>query len=169
MKSHLHSVDGYTGVAVGVLTDIHRFLGTNSREAARDHEQLLSLIKHRGLGFLTLTLPAVGKIFDRSLQTGILPLLCEPGFGKQGKVSNLPAFMRTVWSMVFDENGLVLDKPSITAIACLRQLFYCFKKARLDCDPERITSVLDDFKRVDEALPTPDLDWSDPVGVSWSF
>lgn len=165
MKSQVHLVDGYTGVAMAVLTDIQGFLGTNSLEAARDNERLLSLIKHRGLGFLTLTLPAVGKLFDRALATGCLPALDHPGFGRSGKGSVLPRFLGSVWSQVFSEDGSVLESPSIIAIASLRQLFYCFKKARLDCDPERITSVLNDFKRVDEALPEADYDWSDPLGV----
>lgn len=165
MKSQVHLVDGYTGVALAVLQDIQGFLGTNSLEAARDNERLLSLIKHRGLGFLTLTLPAVGKLFDRALSEGCLSLLHHPGFGRENKVSVLPRFLGSVWSQVFHEDGSVLERPSINAIACLRQFFYCFKKARLDCDPERITRVLSDFKRVDEALPKADYDWSDPHGV----
>lgn len=166
MKSHVHLVDGYTGVAVGILQDANRFLGTNSREADRDNDRLLSLIKHRGLGFLTLTLPAVGKIFDRALCTGRLPLISEPGFGKEGKGSILPRFLGSMWMRVFDSDGYVLVEPCITAIACLRQIFYCFKKARLTCDPERITSVLNDFKRVDKELPKSSRNWLDPRGFN---
>lgn len=165
MKSQVQLIGGYTGVAVGILKDVNSYLGTNSLEAGRDNDQLLSLIENRGLGFLTLTLPAVGKIFDRALSTGRLPLIAEPGFGRASKRSILPRFLGSIWMRIFDSDGYVLADPCNIAVACLRQIFYCFKKARLTCDPERITSVLDDFKRVDKALPGPDLDWSDPVGI----
>lgn len=152
---------GFQKLAMSVLRDVHSLIPTTDLEADRDIERLHSLVENRGLGFLTLTLPEAGKRFDRSLADGRLSLLALPGFTPiGGKVSNIiPRFLQGIWLRVFDEQGLLRGEPCIASIAGLRQFFNCFKKARMECDPERITESLSDFYTVDASLRTPTLDW----------
>ncbi|UJQ85965.1 MAG: putative replicase protein [Boldovirus faecadaptatum] len=156
-----HATQGFKELSVCLLRDVHSFVPTTDQEVEKDISRLLSLVENRGIGFLTLTLPEAGKRFDRSLAEGRLTPLCLPGFRPiGGHVSPvIPAFLQGIWMRVFDEAGLLREDPCIPSIAALRQFFNCFKKARLDCDPNRITATLDDFYRVDASLRHPSLDW----------
>jgi hypothetical protein len=163
MKSLTLNSGGFQGVALAVLSDIQCFLGTPDLEAERDNAKLRSLIEHRGLGYLTLDLPELGKIFDQALASSALPRVLTPGFGARIPGSILPRFLGTMWIAVFDTDGRLRENPCIATIACFRQFFYCLKKARLACDPQRVTEVYDDFKKVDVGLRGPLLNWSDPT------
>lgn len=164
MKSRTSTDEGFIGLSLTLFTEIQGFLGISSREASRDYERFRSLVENRGVSYLTLDLPAMGKIFDRALAEGRLPNLSEPGFGSKKKGTVLPVFLQEMWSRVFDSGGLLLVEPDVATIACFRQFFYCFKKARLPCDPNRVTEAFDDFLRVDEDLRVSSLDWDDPLG-----
>lgn len=156
-------VGGIQGVALCVLADVQCLLGYDDQESARDYERFRSLVETRGLAWLTLDLPELGKIFDRSLSEGALPKLSIPGFGKLRKGTTLPLLFGELWLAVFDEGGQLREEPCIATIACLRQIFFCLKKARLDCDPSRIAAVFDEFKLVDQELREPSLNWDDPT------
>lgn len=159
--SNRHATQGFRELAVAVLKDIHQLVPTSDCEVVRDIERLNSLVENRGIGYLTLTLPAAGKIFDRSLAEGRLQRLALPGFAPiGGHVSAIiPAFLQGLWLRVFDKHGLLCEEPCIQAIAGLRQFFFCFKKARFECDPVRVKETLTDFYKVDESLRTPTLNW----------
>lgn len=72
MKSNARLDVGFQGVVFAVLTDCQHYLSLNHTEVARDNERLHSLLKHRGIAFATLDLPAMGKIFDQAIDRGLL-------------------------------------------------------------------------------------------------
>ena len=159
--SKCHDIAGYKELTASLLADLHGFLPTSDREAARDIASALSLIEHRGLGWLTLSLPEAGKIFDRSLAEGRLRRLSVAGFKPIGgkKSTIIPAFLSGMWIRVFDEEGLLRSEPCIASIACLRQFFNCFKKVRMDCETFRVTATVRDFYEVDASLRTASHHW----------
>ncbi len=159
--SKCHDIAGYKELTADLLADLHGFLPTSNREAARDIASALSLVEHRGLGWLTLTLPEVGKIFDLALSKGRLERISAAGFKPiGGHVSSvIPAFLSGMWMRVFDEEGLLRSEPCIASIASLRQFFNCFKKVRMDCETFRVTATLRDFYEVDASLRPPSHHW----------
>jgi len=56
-----------------------------------DLKNLRSRVEHEGLSFLTITLPALGKDFERSLASGRIEPTYFRSFGKYAKA---PAFLR---------------------------------------------------------------------------
>nr|UJQ84959.1 MAG: hypothetical protein 3 [Leviviridae sp.] len=101
----------------------------------RDGETVASRWKTEGWPFLTVTLPAFGKDFERSLDLGqVVPSLFT-GFAKRGET---PKFLGEFLDRVFDRNtGLLVDHPDIESIAAVRQLTLMFAKIQVAPAPSR--------------------------------
>ncbi len=101
----------------------------------RDWKTISERTKTEGLSFLTITLPAFCKDFERSLSDGQVAPGMFLGFKRH---SGLPAFLRGFLELVFDsKSGRLLEHPSIDAIFFIRQITLLNKKILLPCSTKR--------------------------------
>lgn len=110
----------------------------------RDLVTLRHRVKHEGLSFLTITLPSLGKDFERCLADEAI----GPGrFRSFGKRLKAPAFLQGFFNRVFDVSGTgrILNEPDLAAIEGIRQMAYSFKKLKVACTPERTELAYNTF------------------------
>lgn len=115
-----------------VLDDLGTWCCTST---SQDLKTVLARIDHEGLSFLTITLPAFGKAFERSLDEGMVtPGLLSYG----GRKGSLPRLLSGFFELVFERStGRLLDVPSVSAIWAIRQFTLMFAKIALPCTPAR--------------------------------
>jgi len=108
--------------------------------ARRDINTVSARVEHEGLSFLTITLPDLGKSFQRWLDLG--RVASHPSFLTE-RGGSLPRFLGGFFSRVFDRSsGLLLDKPCTDSILAIRQLTLMFGKIELECsDARKLQSV----------------------------
>lgn len=93
----------------------------------RDVETVRSRSHAEGFGFLTKSLPALGKALDKALESG--KLIVPRGFPLK-KDESRPAFMQAYFSYLFDLDGTLLADRELAGevVRHLRQvLFACYK------------------------------------------
>lgn len=130
-----------------LLKDLEQRCGVS---APRDHKRITSRIEHEGLSFLTITLPAYGKDFDRSLSLGKIDDDLFTGYQRRG---GIPIFLGDFLRLVFDPcTGRLLDVPSIDAIISVRQLCAAFQKIQLPCADRREKAAIDGYIKCEMEL-----------------
>jgi len=118
--------------------------------AVLDSKRIKKRFEHEGIELLTLSLPEIGKAFERSLDLGRvtdgLKSLC-------GAQSGFPVFLRNFLQLIFERNGgLLLDDPSIEAIQAVRQLTLAFSKVLLPCSNAREERAFLDYVECEQSL-----------------
>ena len=109
--------------------------------ATRDIKYAARRYEHEGLSFLTISLPAFGKDFQKSLDLGHVDRNLFTGFPWQ---AGLPRFLGGFLDLVFDRaSGELKDSPSIDAISCIRQLSLMFQKILIPCTVAREKEAMD--------------------------
>lgn len=137
----------------------------------RDLKTIRSRVKEEGVSFLTITLPAFAKDFERSLACGFVDPTSFQGFRKDGSI---PAFLRGMIGLIFDrETGRIYDEefnpleldlaPTSVLVDSVRQICLAFKKIELECAPERVAKALSSYIAIEHdfnefSLSTEDLD-----------
>jgi hypothetical protein len=104
-----------------------------------------------GVGFLTKTLPRLGKHLDQALSgaTQLNSTVC--GF-KPMNGSKLPRFLGELFSRVFTNDGYLLPDPDATCVSTLRKLLVPWAKYKLPYRDEQEQSVISDFKKAEDDL-----------------
>lgn len=128
---------------------------------ARDYKTIASRVEEEGLSFITITLPTLGKAFDRWLAEGRLDPSTTTGFACQRRTA-IPAFLQGLLSRIFDpKTGVLLDAPDIRAIYFFRQLCRLAGKVKEPCSAARNRAAIRRFVETDEALRSvpPDHSW----------
>lgn len=115
----------------------------------RDIHTALCRYRKEGLGFVTKTLPNLGKHFDQALKSGHFHL--QTSF-RTKKGETLPCFMQGLLKLVFTTNGTLLDNPDINAIRLIRQLCFMFYKVEGDYPQELVDESIGNFIKVDRCL-----------------
>jgi len=106
--------------------------------------------EHEGVSFLTLSLPAFGKAFERALEEGSFGPGACPGFARHG---GLPRFLGGFLDHVFDRStGFLLDSACVDCIFAIRQLTLMFGKILLRCSREREEGALQAYVECDEEV-----------------
>jgi hypothetical protein len=164
----------YESLAIGlygaILEDCAKTFPNIRSSLDKDYSCLKRALKQRGLPFFTITLPALGKSFDKWLSTGSMSSAPIPQGVKARR--NRPELFRDLLDMVFDENGVLLPSPDVNAIVFLRQVFLAAKKMQLPCHEDYIDEALSSFYDIEEDQPKPLPDtwdceipvWEDRVG-----
>jgi len=106
-----------------------------------------------GIGFLTKSLPKLGKAFDKAL-TGCTRLNAESCRFSPMANSKLPRFLGELFSLVFGPDGSVLQQPNIRAVGVLRDILYLFYKYETSYSAEQENKVIDQFERTEDDLST---------------
>lgn len=130
---------------------------------SRDLQTASVRFEHEGLSFLTITLPAYAKDFEKSLELGRVDPSLFCGFRKRG---GLPLFLGGFQDRVFDRGtGCLLQDPDVDSILAIRQLTLMFGKILLPCSEKRERGAISGFlqceqdvKSADRNTPAADLD-----------
>jgi len=123
--------------------------------ATLDFKRVKSRVEHEGLSFLTITLPAFAKDFEKCLEQGYVDSSAFVGF--QRRQGPLPLFLGGFLNQVFDrESGLLLDDPSIDCIFAVRQLTMLCGKMLVPCSEERERAAMEGYVRCEEEVQEAD-------------
>ena len=127
----------------------------------RDWLTITRRVENEGFSFLTITLPAFGQDFERSLDQGHLASESFLGF-KRLKGSPVPAFLSGLLSLIFDAGtGNLLEVPDVNAIFYIRQICYMYKKVLLPCTNKRTEEAYVRYTECEKEVIT-DLQQIDP-------
>lgn len=172
MSTHNSPAGFYSGLLVSLYHDLVA-AKVSQRETRRDVLEIERRLAEEGLGFITKTLPRLGKAIDRSLSQGTK--LTIPNFKKK-KGTELPAFCWTLFSSVFHVDGFPIcnrksecrddirgvaprdsqvppDESQALAVRALRMLCFCFYKLELPYETEQEDKVIADFIQADGEVP----------------
>lgn len=122
-----------------------------SVDTTRDIITIISRARHEGTSFFTITLPAFSVDFERSLEIGKIDSTL---FSSWKKRACLPVFLRGFTSLVFGQDGVLLDRPDCSAVYCIRQVCRCFKKVKLPCTDKRTAAAFEKYVATEAVLPT---------------
>lgn len=113
-----------------------------------------------GTSFVQVTLPLLGRALDHSLVTGILK--CPSNFAMK-RNTHLPRLYYSVFRRVFDDDGVLQQKPCLKSIYFLRQLLLF--DAKLITSPTKKQELLavQGFKERQRVLRNTRFDPNHPV------
>jgi len=95
-----------------------------------------------GTEYLSVSLYELRKSIDRSFETGRFE--CPSSFGRFKK-SALPAFLHSIFTLVFSEDGFLLPNADVRAIAHLRQVSSAFYKLEFPFSKQLEKATLENF------------------------
>lgn len=146
------SLDKYKLIAT-LLSDVFETHG--SAYNTKQRRLTLSKVKRRldseGVGFLTKTLPKLGKALDKALAEDTPMNSIDHGF-KPMTGSKLPKFMGELFKRVLDDEGKPLANPCVLCIKSIRQITYCLYKYELPYTDEQESKVLAKFTKTEQEL-----------------
>jgi hypothetical protein len=126
-----------------------------------DYKTIVGRVEHEGLSFLTITLANLGKDFQKSLDQGFVAPSAFTGFSRAGA---LPRFLGGLLELVFDKRtGVLLNDPSIDAIAGIYQLLAMFAKIELDCTENRVKAAYAAYVQCERDIKISDKHFSDEL------
>lgn len=143
----------------------------------RDLKTIRSRVKAEGLSFLTISLPAFAKAFERSLSLGRIDPTLFPRWGCSGAG---PKFLQGLLGLIFDyETGALRhdeDSRRITPtiVRAVRAIALLFKKVEMPCTPAREEEAVENFVVVEtinrDFAPTQDqrTEFANTADVLWT-
>jgi len=146
------SLDYYKVIAA-LLCDV-QMLHSNvitSSTLAKTLERVEHRVATEGIGFLTKTLPRLGKALDKALSeiepldAEKLALTCLPD-------SKLPLFLGELFQQVLSKDGVVLPCADVISVKTLRQVCYLFYKLELPYDSKDEQDVIESFERTEDEI-----------------
>jgi len=152
-------VDAFLEVIDGVLRDAVTLDHTLHKGCERDKTRLASLVSKHGHSVFTLLLPAIGKVLDQALDSGLLPLIGLPLAGRINTRTTIPRLFQGIWLKVFDISGCLKQEIDPTWVLLLRQLYYAGAKELIECSPSAVFRTTKEFFDVESSLP--------PAGPIW--
>jgi len=129
--------------------------------ASRDIERITTRFEHEGTELLTLSLPLVGKAFERSLD---LSEITDDLRSTCGTRAGFPLFLGNFLQLVFDRKSFqLLDDPLPEAIQAIRQLTLMFSKILIPCSRAREEDAFHSFIKCEQELRDTSATWTDDV------
>jgi len=109
-----------------------------------DIETCRRRLKNEGISFLAITLPELGKGFQKNLDLGYWATPSDhSGFHYD---QGLPRFLGGFLELIFNRgDGVLLDEPSVEAILAVRQLTLMFSKISIPCSDARVRRAMLDY------------------------
>ncbi|UJQ85446.1 MAG: putative replicase protein [Leviviridae sp.] len=158
MKSYVSYLQGLYNA---MLSSIAEYDPSLRRDCERDASRLLSLVNARGLSFLMIDLPAMGKHLDKCLSMERLTSSGIAGFRPYCKRSTIPRLFKGMWLRVFDDVGMLRVDADVHTIRSLRQLLYAAKKVKVPCGDSRTWEQVHEFFQIDREVRSPTLNWDE--------
>lgn len=140
-------------LVIALLSDVQRRLCSivTPRDIRLDQRKLAKRVSREGIGFLTKTLPHLGKALDSALTGATHIDSAKVGFKTQPS-SKLPRFLGKLFNMVFSHDGRVLPTPCTDSIRALREVLYLFYKYELPYAADLNQNVIDCFKQTEKDI-----------------
>jgi hypothetical protein len=152
MNGPCKSSDQVLNLITSLISDVYTSLGLTSRVLRNTTEVVTRRTRQEGLGFLTKTLPRLGKCLDQALTSQINLTKERHGFSTWSS-STLPRFLGELFELVFDsKTGSVLPNPDVRYVSALREILFVFYKLDLPYSSDQEQGVLDQFVRTDSEL-----------------
>jgi len=159
------SLDDNYEVIAALLCDISNAHGTvfNTRSLKCTLEIVHNRLLSEGMGFLTKTLPRLGKALDRALVEGRLVKANWAQKSQKGEIltvvpclvgSELPMFMGEFFKRIFELDGVLLATPCVNSVKVLRQVLYVYYKYELPYTEDQELQVLARFTETEQELST---------------
>lgn len=117
----------------------------------RDVEYVAQRFEREGMSFLTITLPAFAKDFEKSLADGRVGSNAFLGFRRR---RGLPAFLQGFLSQVFEWGGEIKSDVDHFAVFAVRQLTLLYSKILLECSDTRKQAAIRSFISLEEEMST---------------
>lgn len=114
-------------------------------------QKVMSRCEREGIGFLTKTLPRLGKALDRALSGEVQLDAASLAFSSLPN-SKLPRFLGELFQLIFAHSGWVLPTPCVRSIRTLRQILYAFYKYKVPCSPDLEQDVITQFIKTEEDI-----------------
>lgn len=151
------SLDPYKQIIVALLSDVQTLHSEvlSPRACRLTIQKVVKRLDREGIGFLTKTLPRLGKAFDRALTGECVFDAVSLGF--RAKIgSKLPKLFGELFERIFAHDGWILPIPCVTCIKTIRTVLYLFYKLELPFTTDQEQAVLDKFIETDRELS----DWN---------
>lgn len=123
-----------------------------AKEFRLDAQKAIKRMEKEGIGFLTKTLPSLGKALDRAMSTDSALVCADQGFDPVKPGSNLPIFMGGLFKNVLSGDGKLLPNPCVNSVRSLRQVLYCYYKYELPYDPQLERDTISRFKNTEDDI-----------------
>jgi hypothetical protein len=123
----------------------------NTRALRLTLNKVESRARREGLGFLTKTLPRLGKAFDKAL-AGETPLNAEELRMDPQPDSQLPRFLGELFNRVLQPNGVLLCAPCAKCVESIRGILFVFYKLEVPYDPVQEHEVISKFEKTETDL-----------------
>lgn len=140
-------------IIAALLHDVHNAHGLvfNTQSLRRTLNKVQKRLSEEGIGFLTKTLPRLGKGFDKAL-AGVQPLIATNLGFKPQIDSELPRFLGEFINRVLRPDGTLLPQPCVLSVQVVRQVCYLFYKYKLAYSDEQELRVISAFKKTEEDI-----------------
>lgn len=148
-----------SGLIAAVLKDISDFHPDLRLGFDRDLSRLDSLSSNHGERVYTLWLPALGKIFDQTLETGVLSTAGEPLTRPINTRTRIPRLFQGIWSLFIDDSGCLKQDIVPHDVLLFRTLLYVAKRYEMDCTPTVVYATTKEYYDVDQILPPASSIW----------
>jgi hypothetical protein len=120
----------------------------------RDGKTITKRVEHEGLSFLTITLPAFGKEFEKALDQGKVDSTDFVGYAKKGC---LPKFLWGFTSQLFNpSSGLIVHEPDSAVVQAVRQICLLYSKVLLPCSDARVDAAFKGYMDCEQSVRTSD-------------
>jgi len=149
MGKHNSQADIYLALIKSVYADVATRHGFTLRESRRDILEIERRYHSEGIGFLTKTLPRLGKAIDLALSTDAK--LQVSGF-KLKTGTSLPRFLWELISKAFDATGVVREDASAVVVKDMRQVCLLLYKLAIPHTAAQADEVWRSFVEVDAGL-----------------
>lgn len=125
-----------------------------------DWKKIFNRSINEGIGFITATLPLLGRAIYDSFQQG--SFVCPTAFRKADGTM-LPKLYFELFRRVYKLNGELLEQPDIEVIRGLTQLFFMFYKYEAEYKPETLNKALEKYLIIEQELTNLFLIENDPI------
>jgi len=143
----------YSEVFITLLRDVqtlHSNIYTTS-ELKRDIKTVSARISSEGLGFLTKTLPRLGKNLDKVL-AGIGSFDATEMSLRTIKGGQIPILFGSLFRSILTLDGAVLPDANAACVQSLRDVLYMVYKLELPYDPKLELKVIQRFIKTEEEI-----------------
>jgi len=146
--------DSYTIIAALIQSVPHvSGMAISPRSINLTCKKVRKRLHAEGMGFLTKTLPRLGKAFDKVLTCSAKLNAAELGFKPQDGCE-YPKLFGELFSQVLCPDGGLLPSPNVQCVSVLRQLLFVFYKYELPYTDEQEQIVLERFEETERELAT---------------
>lgn len=146
------SLDEYEIIAAA-LHDVYKTHGSwfSYSSYRRTLKKVRVRLSQEGIGFLTKTLPRLGKAFDKALSAQTPLNAADLRFSPLAD-SCLPRFLGEAFSRVLAKDGSLLPDPCVACVRVIRDLCYLYYKYELPFTGEQEQEVVDKFVKTEDLL-----------------